>query len=161
MNKEDTIYIAGHTGLVGSTIMRKLNEMGYCNIITRTHEELDLTKQGKTESFFEKYKPQFVFLAAAKVGGINANFKSPADFIYKNTSIGFNVVHAAHKDGTKKLLNLGSSCIYPRDAKQPLKEEYLLTGPLESTNDAYAIAKIAVIKLCNSYNKQYATNLFQ
>ena len=158
MNKNDKIYIAGHTGLVGSAILRKLKKEGYDNIITRTHNELDLLDQKAVESFFSDNKPDYVFLAAAKVGGIGANFHYPADFIYRNTMIGFNVVHTSYKHGVKKLLNLGSSCIYPKDAPQPLKEEYLLSGPLETTNDAYAIAKIAVIKLCNSYNIQYGTN---
>ena len=158
MNKNDRIYVAGHKGLVGSAILRKLNSLGYNNIITRTHNELDLINQAAVEIFFSEHKPDYVFLAAAKVGGIAANTNFPADFIYENMMIGFNVINAAYKTGVKKLLNLGSSCIYPKDAPQPLKEDYLLTGPLEPTNDAYAIAKIAVIKLCNSYNKQYGTN---
>jgi GDP-L-fucose synthase len=158
MNKHNTIYVAGHNGLVGSSIMRKLKLEGYTHIITRTHKELDLLDQHAVARFFTENKPDYVFLAAAKVGGIGANSQSPAEFIYQNMMIGFNVVNAAYKSGVKKLLNLGSSCIYPRDAPQPLKEEYLLTGPLETTNDAYAIAKIAVIKLCSSYNKQYGTN---
>jgi GDP-L-fucose synthase len=158
MNKHDKIYIAGHNGLVGSAIMRKLNCCGYDNIITKTHKELDLMDQAAVERFFSENKPDYVFLAAAKVGGIGANSNYPADFIYNNTMIGFNVVHSAYKYGVKKLLNLGSSCIYPKMAPQPLKEEYLLSGSLEPTNDAYAVAKIAVIKLCNSYNVQYGTN---
>ncbi|MCL1927426.1 MAG: GDP-L-fucose synthase [Treponema sp.] len=158
MNKNDRIYIAGHSGLVGSAVLRKLESEGYENIITKTHQELDLADKFAVEHFFQENKPDYVFLAAAKVGGIGANSHYPADFIYQNTMIGFNVVYAAYKNGVKKLLNLGSSCIYPRDAPQPLKEEYLLTGPLEVTNDAYAIAKIAVIKLCNSFNSQYGTN---
>ena len=152
MNKQDKIYIAGHNGLVGSAILRKLKESGYSNIITRTHSELDLTNQAATAAFFSESNPDYVFLAAGEVGGIGANSHYPADFIYRNMMIGFNVVHAAYKSGVKKLLNLGSSCIYPKAAPQPLKEEYLLSGPLEPTNDAYAIAKIAVIKLCNSFN---------
>jgi len=160
MNKHDKIYVAGHNGLVGSAIMRKLKSEGYDNIITRTHKELDLLNQAAVASFFFENKPDYVFLAAAKVGGIGANSHYPADFIYNNTMIGFNVVNSAYKHGVKKLLNLGSSCIYPKMAPQPLKEEYLLSGPLESTNDAYAVAKIAVIKLCNSYNLQYGTNFF-
>jgi len=158
MNKDDKIYVAGHNGLVGSAIMRKLNHCGYDNIITRTHKELDLMDQAAVERFFSENKPGYVFLAAAKVGGIGANSHYPADFIYINTMIGFNVIHSAFKYGVKKLLNLGSSCIYPKMAPQPLKEEYLLSGSLEPTNDAYAVAKIAVIKLCNSYNMQYGTN---
>jgi len=158
MNKNDKIYIAGHNGLVGSAIMRKLKSEGFNNIITRTHKELDLIDQTAVECFFSENKPDYVFLAAAKVGGIGANSHYPADFIYINTMIGFNVVRSAYKNGVKKLLNLGSSCIYPKMAPQPLKEEYLLSGSLEPTNDAYAVAKIAVIKLCSSYNVQYGTN---
>jgi GDP-L-fucose synthase len=158
MNKTDTIYIAGHRGLVGGTVLRKLRANGYENIITRTHAELDLLDQVAVNAFFKKERPDYVFLAAAKVGGIGANSAYPADFIYKNMMIGFNAVHAAFENKVKKLLNLGSSCIYPKLAAQPLKEEYLLTGELEPTNDAYAIAKIAVIKLCAAYNKQYGTN---
>jgi len=158
MNKQDKIYIAGHNGLVGSAIMRKLQSEGFNNIITKTHKELDLINQTAVDRFFSENKPDYVFLAAAKVGGIGANFHYPADFIYNNTMIGFNVVNSAYKHKVKKLLNLGSSCIYPKMAPQPLKEEYLLSGSLEPTNDAYAVAKIAVIKLCNSYNVQYGTN---
>jgi len=158
MNKNDKIYIAGHNGLVGSATMRKLQSEGFNNIITRTHKELDLIDQAAVERFFSENKPDYVFLAASKVGGIGANSHYPADFIYINTMISFNVVHSAYKHGVKKLLNLGSSCIYPKMAPQPLKEEYLLSGSLEPTNDAYAIAKIAVIKLCSSYNVQYGTN---
>jgi len=158
MNKQDKIYVAGHKGLVGSAILRQIQKNGYANIITCTHNELDLINQAAVDDFFLKNKPDCVFLAAAKVGGIGANSQYPADFIYQNMMIGFNVVNAAYKAGVKKLLNLGSSCIYPKMANQPLKEEYLLSGPLEPTNDAYAIAKIAVIKLCNSYNIQYGTN---
>ena len=138
--------------------MRRLATGGYTNIITRTHSELDLTNQAQVDVFFEKEKPEYVFLSAAKVGGIGANSAYPADFIYQNMMIGFNVVHASYNNNVKKLLNLGSSCIYPKMAPQPMKEEYLLTGPLEPSNDAYALAKISVIKLCNSYNKQYGTN---
>jgi len=158
MNKYDKIYVAGHNGLVGSAIMRELHSRGYDNIITKTHKELDLTDKTAVEHFFCENKPDYVFLAAAKVGGIGANSRYPVEFIYNNTMIGFNVVHSAYKYGVKKLLNLGSSCIYPKMAPQPLKEEYLLSGSLEPTNDAYAVAKIAVIKLCNSYNVQYGTN---
>ena len=158
MNKNDKIYIAGHNGLVGSAIIRKLQSEGFNNIITKTHKELDLIDQAAVDRFFYENKPDYVFLAAAKVGGIGANSHYPADFIYNNTMIGFNVVNSAYKHRVKKLLNLGSSCIYPKMAPQPLKEEYLLSGSLEPTNDAYAVAKIAVIKLCNSYNVQYGTN---
>ena len=158
MNKNDKIFVAGHRGLVGGAIMRKLQSSGYSNIVTKTRQELDLLNQSAVDEFFNKEKPDYVFLAAAKVGGIGANSTYPADFIYQNMMIGYNVVHASYKSCVKKLLNLGSSCIYPKMAPQPLKEEYLLTGPLEDTNDAYAIAKIAVIKLCSSYNSQYGTN---
>lgn len=158
MNKNSKIYVAGHRGLVGGAIMRRLAFGGYTNIITRTHAEVDLTNQAQVDSFFEKEKPEYVFLSAAKVGGIGANSAYPADFIYQNMMIGFNVIQASYKNNVKKLLNLGSSCIYPKMAPQPMKEEYLLTGPLEPSNDAYALAKISVIKLCNSYNKQYGTN---
>jgi len=158
MNKDAKIYVAGHRGLVGGAIMRRLAAGGYTNIIVRTHAELDLTNQVAVSAFFEQEQPEYVFLSAAKVGGIGANSSYPAEFIYQNMMIGFNIVHAAYKNGVKKLLNLGSSCIYPKLALQPMKEEYLLTGALEPTNDAYALAKISVIKLCNSYNKQYGTN---
>jgi GDP-L-fucose synthase len=158
MKKNAKIYVAGHRGLVGSAIVKELAVRGYGNIITRSHEELDLTSQGAVKSFFCQTRPDYVFLAAAKVGGIGGNSAYPAEFIYQNTMIGFNVVHAAYENKVKKLLNLGSSCIYPKMAPQPLKEEYLLSGSLEPTNEAYAIAKIAVIKLCNYYNKQYKTN---
>lgn len=158
MNKNSKIYVAGHRGLVGSALIRRLTSAGYKNIITRNHSELDLTRQLEVEQFFDKEKPEYVFLSAAKVGGIGANATLPADFIYINMMIGFNVVQASYKNGVKKLLNLGSSCIYPKMAPQPLKEEYLLTGSLEPTNDAYALAKISVIKLCSAYNCQYGTN---
>jgi GDP-L-fucose synthase len=158
MNKTDKIYVAGHRGLVGSAILRKLRANGYGNIITCTHSELDLLDQAAVNAFFRAEKPDYVFSAAAKVGGIVANSTYPAEFIYKNMMIGFHIVHAAYENNVKKLLNLGSSCIYPKLAAQPLKEDYLLTGTLEPTNDAYAIAKIAVIKLCTAYNKQYGTN---
>ena len=158
MDKQDKIFVAGHRGLVGGAILRNLKKKGYSNIITRTHKELDLTNQAAVYDFFATGKPDYVFLAAAKVGGIGANSAHPAPFIYENMMIGFNIVDAAYKNGTKKLLNLGSSCIYPKMAPQPLKEEYLLTGALEPTNDAYALAKISVIKLCAAYNKEYGTN---
>jgi len=158
MNKTDSIYVAGHRGLVGNAVLRKLQASGYTNIITKTRQELNLLNQPEVDQFFSVYKPNYVILAAAKVGGIGANAAYPADFIYENIMIGSNVVHGAYKSGVKKLINLGSSCIYPKLAPQPLKEEYLLTGPLEPTNDAYAVAKIAIIKLCNSYNLQHGTN---
>ncbi len=158
MNKDSKIYVAGHRGLVGSAIMRKLQQEGYTNIITRTHKELDLTSQAQTQEFFEKEKPEYVFLAAAKVGGIHANNTYPADFAYINIMIESNVIKASYDYGVKKLLFLGSSCIYPKLCPQPIKEEYLLTGPLEKTNEAYAIAKIAGLKMCQYFNRQYGTN---
>ncbi len=157
MNKDSKIYVAGHRGLVGSAIMRKLKQEGYTNIITRTHKELDLTNQAQTQEFFEKEKPEYVFLAAAKVGGIHANNTYPADFAYINTMIESNVIKASYDYDVKKLLFLGSSCIYPKLCPQPIKEEYLLTGPLEKTNEAYAIAKIAGLKMCQYFNRQYGT----
>lgn len=158
MNYDSKIYVAGHRGLVGGAIVRCLKEKGYANIVTRTHKELDLLNQAAVNEFFAAEKPDYVFLAAAHVGGIGANSIYPADFIYQNMVIGFNVVEAARVNGVKKLMNLGSTCIYPKMAEQPIKEESLLTGPLEPTNDAYALAKISVIKLCSAYNKQYGTN---
>ncbi len=158
MEKNSKIYIAGHTGLVGSAIMRNLQAQGYTKIITRMPEALDLTRQADTGAFFAAEKPDYVFLAAAKVGGILANSTYVADFIYDNLLIASNVIHAARLSGVKKLLNLGSSCIYPRLAPQPIREESLLTGPLEPTNEPYAIAKIAAIKLCRYSNEQYGTN---
>jgi len=158
MNKNAKIYVAGHTGLVGSAIERKLKTAGYTNLLVKTSKELNLIDQTAVGNFFEREKPEYVFLAAAKVGGIGANSTYPADFIFQNTMIGFNVVHAAYQNGVKKLINLGSSCIYPKLAPQPMKEEYLLTNLLEPTNEAYAIAKISVIKLCTYYNRQYGTN---
>lgn len=152
------IYVAGHRGLVGSAIMRKLESGGHTNIVVKTSKELDLRKQADVEAFFAREKPEYVFLAAAKVGGILANDTYKAEFIYDNIMIAANVINAAYKSGVKKLLNLGSSCIYPKFAPQPMKEEYLLTGVLESTNEPYAIAKIAAIKLCRYYNEQYGTN---
>jgi len=152
------IYVAGHAGLVGSAIMRKLESEGYSNIITRTFEELDLTDQKATWEFFEKERPEYVFLAAAKVGGIQANSVYPADFIYINLMIECNVIKASHEFGVKKLLFLGSSCIYPKLAPQPIKEEYLLSGYLEETNEPYALAKISGMKMCQYFNKQYGTN---
>jgi len=160
MKKNEKIYIAGHRGLVGSAIMRRLQADGFSNLLVRDHSQLDLLDQRAVSDFFEKEKPEYVFLAAAKVGGIGANSTYPADFIYKNTIIGFNIIHSAYKNGVVKLINLGSSCIYPKMAPQPMKEEYLLSGYLESTNEAYAVAKIGVIKLCTFYNQQYGTNFF-
>ena len=158
MDKNVKIYVAGHNGLVGSSLTRGLRDLGYENIITRTHKELDLTRQGDTERFFELERPEYVFLAASKVGGIIANMTYTAEFIYQNLAIATNVIHSSYRYGVKKLLNIGSSCIYPKIAPQPLKEEYLLTNMLEPTNEAYAIAKIAAIKMCRYYNQQYKTN---
>ncbi len=158
MQKEDKIYVAGHTGLVGSALVKALRDKGYTNIIGMTIEELDLRDQASILSFFEKNKPDYVFLAAAKVGGIIANNTYRADFIYDNLMIQNNIIHASYLHGVKKLLFLGSTCIYPRDCPQPMKEEYLLTNTLEYTNEPYAIAKIAGIKMCESYNLQYGTN---
>jgi len=155
MKPDSKIYVAGHTGLVGSAIVRKLEKKGYTNIVTRTMEALDLTNQCATDEFFKTQKPEFVFLAAAKVGGIEANNTYPADFAYINLAIETNVIKAAHDHKVKKLLFLGSSCIYPKNCPQPIKEEYLLTGPLEPTNEAYAIAKIAGLKMCQFFKKQY------
>lgn len=158
MDKGAKIYVAGHRGLVGSAIVRRLRSGGYENISTRTHKELDLEIQKDVWDFFEKKRPEYVFLAAARVGGIMANNTWPADFIYNNLLIQVNIIKAAHMYGVKKLLFLGSSCIYPKLCPQPMKEEYLLSGPLEPTNEPYAVAKIAGIKLCQSYNRQYGTN---
>ena len=157
MNKNSKIYIAGHRGLVGSALMRNLKSAGYNNLILHTHAELDLTDQAATEAFFAKEKPDYVFLAAAKVGGILANNSYPAEFIRDNLAIQTNIIHAAYKNGVTRLMFLGSSCIYPKLAPQPMKEEYLLTGPLEPTNRPYALAKIAGIEMCWSYNRQYGT----
>ena len=155
MNRESKIYIAGHRGLVGSAILRLLRKEGYTNVIYKTHSELDLSNQTDVLSFFQNEKPEYVFLAAAKVGGIHANNVYPADFITENLQIQTNVITSAYKTGVKKLMFLGSVCIYPKFADVPVKEESLLTGMLEPTNDAYAIAKIAGIKMCQSYKKQY------
>lgn len=157
MNKNAKIYVAGHRGMVGSAIVRKLEANGYSNILIRTHAELDILDQLAVSSFFQKEKPDYVFLAAAKVGGIHANNTLRAEFLYQNLMMEANIVHAAWQAGVQRMLFLGSSCIYPRDCPQPIKEEYLLTGPLEPTNEPYAIAKIAGIKLCESYNSQYGT----
>ena len=155
MEKNSKIYVAGHRGLVGSAIVRNLEERGFTNIIGKTHKELDLTRQDEVEKFFEAEKPEYVFLAAAKVGGIQANNTTPAEFIYDNLMIETNIINSAYKNKVKKLLFLGSSCIYPKFAEQPIKEEYLLTGELEPTNEAYAIAKITGIELCKFYRRQY------
>lgn len=158
MDKNSKIYVAGHKGLVGSAITRNLQKNGYENLIFRTQRELDLTDQKATARFFAEVKPEYVFLAAAKVGGVKANNDFPAEFIFQNLAIETNIIHSAYLNKVKKLLFLGSSCIYPRDCPQPIKEEYFMTGPLEKTNDAYAMAKIAGIFMCRSYNRQYGTN---
>ncbi|MBS1646637.1 MAG: GDP-L-fucose synthase [Bacteroidetes bacterium] len=158
MNLHSKIYIAGHRGMVGSALMRNLQEKGFSNLLYRTSTELDLRNQQAVHAFFAEEKPEYVFLAAAKVGGIYANNTYRADFIYENLTLQNNVIHAAYLHQVKKLMFLGSSCIYPKLAPQPLKEEYLLTGPLEYTNEPYAIAKIAGIKMCESYHKQYGCN---
>lgn len=158
MEKDSLIYVAGHTGFVGSAIVRKLKEFGYSNLLLKTEKELDLKDQCKTREFFERKKPEYVFLTAEKSGGILANSTYPADFIYQNIMIQTNVIHSAYQTGVKKLLFLGSSCSYPKLCPQPMKEEYLLSGYLEPTNEAYAVAKIAGIKMCQAYNRQYGTN---
>lgn len=158
MDKESKIYVAGHTGLVGSAITRNLKENGYMNIICKTHKELDLMNQKNVRNFFFSEKPEYVFLAAAKVGGINANNNAQADFIYENLMIETNVIKAAHDFGVKKLMFLGSSCIYPRMCQQPIKEEYLLSSYLEPTNEGYALAKISGLKMCQFFKKQYRDN---
>jgi GDP-L-fucose synthase len=155
---DSKIFVAGHRGLVGSAIVRKLNKLGYTNIITRTRREVDLMDSSQVKDFFDAERPEYVFLAAARVGGIFANDNYSAEFIYENIQIQNNVIHFAYSSGVKKLLFLGSNCIYPKFADQPIKEEYLLTGTLEPTNDAYAIAKIAGIQMCQSYRKQYGFN---
>ncbi|MGR3766040.1 GDP-L-fucose synthase [Rossellomorea sp. NS-SX7] len=157
MRKDSKIYVAGHRGLVGSAILRKLKSEGYTNLLYRTSKELDLRDKGQVDQFFQEENPEYVFLAAAKVGGIVANNEYPADFIRDNILIQTNVIEASHRNNVEKLLFLGSTCIYPKMAPQPLKEEYLLTGELEPTNEPYAIAKIAGIKMCESYNRQYGT----
>ncbi|MFC1892001.1 GDP-L-fucose synthase family protein [Thermodesulfobacteriota bacterium] len=157
MDLDSKIYVAGHTGLVGSAMMRRLEKDGYSNIIVQSSSDLDLTDQAAVRDFFSRKKPEYVFLAAAKVGGIHANSTYPAEFIYQNLMIQNNIIHQSYVNGVKKLLFLGSSCIYPRLAPQPLKEEYLMTGPLEPTNSPYAMAKIAGIEMCWAYNRQYGT----
>jgi GDP-L-fucose synthase len=157
MEKNAKIYIAGHTGLVGSALHRRLEAEGFSNLVVRKHSDLDLTRQAEVEAFFKEERPEYVFLAAAKVGGIMANYMYPSDFIYTNLAIQNNIIHASWKTGVNRLLFLGSSCIYPKECPQPMKEDYLLSGPLEATNEPYAIAKIAGIKMCQSYNRQYGT----
>jgi len=158
LEKHSKLYVAGHTGMVGSAIVRRLTHQGYTNIIFRTHTELDLTNQAATDAFMKAEQPEYIFLAAAKVGGIYANSTYPADFIMENMLIACNVIKSAYEHQVKKLLCLGSSCIYPKLCPQPIKEEYLLTGELEPTNEAYALAKISGIKMCQFYNEQYGTN---
>lgn len=158
MNKDSKIYVAGHRGMVGSAIVRELRRQGYCNIITRTHAELDLTFQQQVNDFFAAERPEYVFLAAAKVGGIEANNSAPADFMYQNMMLEMNVINAAWRNGCRKLEFLGSSCIYPRLAPQPMKENCLLTSSLEQTNEAYALAKISGLKYCEYLNRQYGTD---
>jgi GDP-L-fucose synthase len=158
MNLDSRIFVAGHNGMVGSAIVRKLEQLGYTNIITMQRSKLDLLDQSQVDNFFRKIAPEYVFLAAAKVGGIKANRDMKADFIYNNLMIQTNIIKSSYSYDVKKLLFLGSSCIYPKHCEQPIKEEYLMTGELESTNDAYAIAKIAGIKMCQSYNEQYGTD---
>ena len=158
MNKDSKIYVAGHRGMVGSAIVRRLESLGYSNIITRTHAQLDLTDQHAVEEFFRSERPDYVFLAAAKVGGIGANSAAPADFMWQNMTLEMNVIHSAWVNGVKKLQFLGSSCIYPRMAPQPIKESALLTSSLESTNEAYALAKISGLKYCEYLNRQYGTD---
>jgi GDP-L-fucose synthase len=158
MNLDSRIFVAGHNGMVGSAIVRRLEQLGYTNIITMSKSKLNLLDQSEVDNFFRKIGPEYVFLAAAKVGGIKANRDMKADFIYENIMIQTNIIKSSYSYDVKKLIFLGSSCIYPKFCEQPIKEEYLMTGELESTNDAYAIAKIAGIKMCQSYNEQYGTN---
>lgn len=158
MRKTDKIYIAGHTGLVGSALVRRLEKDGYTNLITKTHSELDLNDEKAVKDFFEGEKPDYVFLAAGKVGGIVANDTHPAGFIYENLKIQTNVIHSSWETKVKKLLYLGCSCLYPRNCSQPMREEYLLTGPFEPTNEAYSVAKLAGLKMCQAYNHQYKTS---
>ncbi|MDZ4252757.1 MAG: GDP-L-fucose synthase [Sulfuritalea sp.] len=160
MDKNARIYVAGHRGMVGSALVRRLQRAGYSNILTRTRAELDLLSQAATAAFLQQEKPDFIFMAAARVGGIHANNSLRANFIYENLMVEANLIHGAWQAGIQQLCFLGSSCIYPRDCPQPIREDYLLTGPLEPTNEPYAIAKIAGIKLCESYNRQYGTRYF-
>ena len=159
MNKNSRIYVAGHTGLMGSALLRLLKAKSYPNIITRTRKSLDLTDQKAVDRFFAKEKPEYVFLAAARVGGIHANKTYPAEFIYQNLMIQTNIIECTFKHKTKKLLNLSSSCIYPKKSKQPMKEEYLFSGDIEETNEAYGMAKLAGIKMCHAYHRQYGANI--
>jgi GDP-L-fucose synthase len=158
MDRNANIYVAGHTGLIGSAVVRKLKSLGYKNIITETHKEMDLTERTKVAEFFKKESPEYVFLAAARVGGIYANSTYPAEFIYENIMIQTNVIDLSYRCGVKKLLFLASSCIYPKMCGQPMKEEYLLTGPIEPTNESFGMAKLAGVKMCQAYNRQYGTN---
>ena len=158
INKDSKIFVSGHRGLVGSAIVRKLKEKGYRNIVCKTRKELNLINQKEVYEFLKKSKPKFIFLAAAKVGGIYSNNKYKADYIFENLTIQNNIIHSAHLCNIQDLIFLGSSCVYPRNCKQPIKEEYLMSGQLEKTNDAYAIAKIAGIKMCESYNQQFNRN---
>lgn len=158
MNNNSRIYVAGHSGFVGRALVGKLRRKGFKNLILKTHKELDLMNQGKVDKLFLRFHPEYVFLLAAKVGGIHANNTYPADFIYQNITIQTNVMHAAYKHGVKKLLFLGSACMYPKHCLQPIKEEYLLTGPIELTNEPFAVAKIAGVRMCQAYNRQYKTN---
>lgn len=158
MNRNSRIYVAGHSGFVGRALTRKLKALGFKNLILKTHKEADLTDQDKVDKLFKRSLPEYVFLLAAKVGGIHANNSYPADFIYQNIAIQVNVIHAAYRYRAKKLLFPGSACMYPKHCPQPIKEEYLLTGPIEPTNEPFAIAKIAGVKMCQSYNRQYKTN---
>ena len=160
MDKNARIYVAGHRGMVGSALVRRLQQAGYSNFLTRTRAELDLLSQAATAAFLQQEKPDFIFMAAARVGGIHANNSLRANFIYENLMVEANLIHGAWQAGIQQLCFLGSSCIYPRDCPQPIREDYLLTGPLEPTNEPYAIAKIAGIKLCESYNRQYGTRYF-
>jgi len=157
VNNNEKIYIAGHRGLVGSALVRRLNAVGFTNLTVRAHDELELTDQAAVRQFFKSERPDYVFLAAAKVGGIYANNTYPADFIYDNIGVQTNVIHAAWQHGVKRLLFLGSSCIYPRDCPQPMQESHLLSGPLEPTNRPYAVAKIAGVEMCWAFNRQYGT----
>ena len=154
MNKTDKIYIAGHSGLVGSAVVRLLRKKGYTNLVYQTREDLDLTDKTAVDHWFVRQRPQFVIIAAARVGGILDNDTHPVDFLYQNLQIATNIIHASHEHKVEKLLNLGSACIYPKDSQQPIREEYFMTGKLEPTNEAYAIAKIAAIKLCQAYHRQ-------
>lgn len=158
MEKDARIYVAGHTGLLGSAIIRRLKDNGYADIITKAHSDLDLTRQAEVEIFFKTEKPQYIILAAAKVGGIQANISYPAQFLYENLQIQSNIIHSSYLNGVKKLLFFGSACSYPVNSPQPMREEYLLSGRPEATNEAYAVAKISGIKMCQAYNRQYGTN---